>query len=175
MRQILGLLMLGTATLAAVLFAAAASNEQQPGETVSSRGVVKKRGSFLTVLDFGAKGDGATDDSAAIQDLINAKVGSIRFPAGTYRITRPLVVELDKVGFTSFVADGTARLVMAGPGPAIRFIGTHASSADPAGVKPEVWDRQRMPVVEGLAIAGDHAEADDEELLKADDEGDLAL
>lgn len=160
MRQALSLFLLGMAALAAAIFAAAPSAEQQPGETVSSRGVVKKRGSFLTVLDFGAKGDGATDDSGAIQDLINAKVGSVRFPSGTYRITKPLVVELDKVGFTSFVADGTARLVMSGPGPAIRFIGTHAGTAAPETVRPEVWERQRMPVVEGLAIAGDHAEAD---------------
>ena len=51
---------------------------------------------------------------------IDAKAGTIRFPAGTYRITKPIVVDLDKVGFTSLVADGTARLVMAGPGPAIQ-------------------------------------------------------
>src|SRR6185295_7365891 len=97
-----------------------------------------KRGSFLTVLDFGAKGDGATDDTAAIQELIDAKAGSIRFPAGTYHISKTLVVNLDKVGFTSFVADGTARLLMAGSGPAIRFIGTHAGSADPNTMKPNV-------------------------------------
>ena len=120
----------------------------------------KSRASFITVLDYGATGDGATDDTAAIQALIDLKAGSIRFPAGTYRITKPLVVDLDKVGFTSLVADGTARLVMAGPGPAIRFVGTHGGTAAPDTVKPEVWERQRMPSVEGLAIVGDHAEAD---------------
>jgi hypothetical protein len=71
-----------------------------------------------------------------------------------------LVVDLDKVGFTSFVADGSAQLVMAGAGPAIRFVGTHAGSADPATFKANVWDKQRMPVVVGLAISGGHAEAD---------------
>jgi hypothetical protein len=100
------------------------------------------------------------DDTAAIQELINSKTGTIRFPAGTYRITRPLVIELDKIGFTSLVADGTTRLVMAGPGPAIRFVGTHAGTAAPDTIKSEVWDRQRMPAIEGLAILGDHAEAD---------------
>jgi len=136
-----------------------ASGWQQPEESVASK-VGKKRGSFVTVLDYGAAGDGKTDDTAAIQTLIDAKAGSIRFPAGTYRITKPLVVELDRVGFTSLVADGTAVLVMAGPGPAIRFVGTHAGSAAPEQVKPEVWQRQRMPAVEGLAILGEHAEAD---------------
>src|SRR5262249_37677245 len=137
----------------------ALADDLQPGESVAAR-IGKKRGSFLTVLDFGAKGDGVSDDSAAIQEVIEATAGSIRFPAGTHRITKPLVVDLDKVGFTSLVADGSARLVMAGSGPAIRFIGNHAGTADPASVKPEVWDRQRMPVVEGLAIVGEHAEAD---------------
>ncbi len=130
------------------------------GESVATR-VGKKRASFLTVLDFGAQGDGKADDSAAIQELINAKVGSVRFPAGAYRITKTLVVDLDRVGHTSFVADGSARLIMAGGGPAIRFIGTHLNgSAAPNLVQPSVWDRQRMPTVEGLAIVGEHAEAD---------------
>jgi polygalacturonase len=94
--------------LAAALFAAP-GDEPQTGETISAR-AMEKRGSFLTVLDFGAKGDGLADDSAAIQELIDSKAGSIRFPAGTYRIARPLVVNLDKSGFTSFVADGSGQL-----------------------------------------------------------------
>jgi hypothetical protein len=129
------------------------------GEGLGQR-VGKKRASFVTVLDFGAIGDGVADDAAAIQALIEAKAGTIRFTAGTYRIKQPLVVDLDKVGFTSFVADGTAQLVMAGPGPAIKFIGTHGGTAAPDSVKPEVWERQRMPVVEGMGITGDHPEAD---------------
>jgi hypothetical protein len=139
----------------------AAPGDEQPGETINARGVTKKRGSFITVLDYGAKGDGTADDTAAIQELIDAKAGSIRFPAGTYRITKPLVVDLDKVGYTSFAADGSARLVMAGAGPAIRFLGTHLTgSAAPSTVRPNVWDKQRMPTVEGLGIEGAHAEAD---------------
>jgi hypothetical protein len=159
MRHVTVLLSLTAAILVAAVLMRAPADEPQPGESVSAR-IGKKRGSFLTVLDFGAKGDGATDDAAAIQELIDAKCGSIRFPAGSYRISKTLVVDLDKVGFTSFVADGTAKLVMAGAGPAIRFIGTHAGTADPPTVKPNVWERQRMPVVEGLAIEGDHADAD---------------
>jgi hypothetical protein len=137
----------------------ASAGKQAVAEPVSQR-VAKKRASFLTVLDTGSKGDGETDDTAAIQELIDAKAGTIRFPPGTYRVSRPLVVELDRVGFTSFVADGTARLVMAGSGPAIRFVGTHEGTAAPSSVKDNVWERQRMPAVEGLAIVGAHAEAD---------------
>src|SRR5262245_19658740 len=92
---------IATAALAGCLIAMVIADDPQPGESVATQ-ETKKRGSFLTVLDFGAKGDGVADDTAAIQELIEAKVGSLRFPAGSYRITRPLVVDLDKVGFTSF-------------------------------------------------------------------------
>src|SRR6266550_5454084 len=88
------LLLLAAGTIA-VLLTAVSGDDPQPGETVAAR-IGKKRGSFLTVLDFGAKGDGTADDTAAIQELIDAKVGSLRFPAGSYRITKPLVVDLDK-------------------------------------------------------------------------------
>src|SRR5947209_16463152 len=66
--------------------------------------------------DFGVVGDGQADDTAAIQKAIDSRQGSIHFPKGVYRITRPVVIDLDKTGFTSVTADGTARLVMAGAG-----------------------------------------------------------
>jgi len=133
---------------------------QGEGGVLGRVGGKKSRASFITVLDYGATGDGVSDDTAAIQSLVDLAAGTIRFPAGTYRITRPIVIDLDRVGVTSLVADGTARIEMAGPGPAIKFTGTHAGTAAPSTVKPEVWQRQRMPVVEGLAIEGGHAEAD---------------
>lgn len=45
-----------------------------------------KRGELtVNVMDYGAKGDGATDDSAAIQNAINAAPGGhVFFPARTY-------------------------------------------------------------------------------------------
>lgn len=43
--------------------------------------------------DFGAVGDGITDDTAAFQAALNSGAGSIiTIPAGTYKITAPLVV-----------------------------------------------------------------------------------
>jgi parallel beta-helix repeat protein len=80
-------------------------------------------------------------------------------PKGTYRISQPIVIDLDRVGFTSISGDGVATIVMAGPGPALRFVGTHFKSADPPGFTPNVWQRQRMPCVDGLAIVGEHPEA----------------
>ncbi|MEW6302939.1 MAG: right-handed parallel beta-helix repeat-containing protein [Verrucomicrobiota bacterium] len=111
------------------------------------------------VRESGAKGDGKADDTAAIQKAVNGG-GGVRFEKGVYRLTKTVVIELDKTGFTSLIGDGTARVVMAGPGPAFKFIGTHEGSADPWQFKPNVWERQRAPMVDALEIIGDHAEAD---------------
>src|SRR5437868_15208710 len=104
-------------------------------------------------------GDGATDDTDAIQKPIDAG-GAVRFPKGVYRITRTLTVDLDKVGYTALTGDGTATLRMDGPGPAVRFVGTHEGTAAPNSFKPNVWDRQRTPRVDGLEIVGHHPDAD---------------
>ena len=108
---------------------------------------------------FGVIGDGKADDTAAIQKAADAG-GAIHFAGGTYRLTQTVVITLDTAGFTSLIADGAARIVMAGAGPAFRFVGTHGGSADPKTVTPEVTARQRMPMVDGLEIVGEHAEAD---------------
>jgi parallel beta-helix repeat protein len=113
-----------------------------------------------TVTAQGAAGDGETDDTAAIQKAIDSGVGGLRFPRGSYRLTQTVVIDLDKVGFTSLVGDGTARIIMAGAGPAFKFVGTHAGSAAPSTFKPDVWERQRSPMVDGLEILGAHPEAD---------------
>jgi hypothetical protein len=107
----------------------------------------------------GVVGDGRADDTAAIQRLIDAG-GTVRFPRGTFRLTRPVTIDLDRTGWVALVGDGTARIVMAGAGPAFKFVGTHAGSADPAQFKPNVWERQRAPRVDGLEIVGAHPEAD---------------
>lgn len=103
-------------------------------------------------------GDGETDDTNALQQQIDAG-GGLHLPAGVYRLTKTLEVHLDKVGYWSLHGSGVARLVMEGAGPAIKIIGTHGGTAAPHTVKPEVWDRQRMPLIDGIEIVGRHDEA----------------
>ena len=112
-----------------------------------------------TVREFGATGDGTTDDTVAIQKAVDSGTGDISFPKGSYRLTKTITIDLDTVGFTSLVADGTAKVIMAGSGPAFHFIGTHEGSADPSTLKPNVWEKQRAPLVRGLEITGGHPEA----------------
>ena len=113
-----------------------------------------------TIRDFGAIGDGKADDTVAIQQAVDSGIGGVEFPKGVYLLTKTITVDLDKVGFTSLVSDGTAKVIMAGSGPAFHFVGTHEGSADPKTLKPNVFEMQRMPMVRGLEITGDHEEAD---------------
>jgi len=112
-----------------------------------------------TVRDFGAVGDGEADDTAAFQRAVDAGVGDVRLPRGRYRLTRPVVVDLDRVGPTALHGTGAATVVMDGAGPAIRFVGTHDGTAAPSSVKPNVWARQRSPMAVGFEIVGAHPES----------------
>lgn len=50
---------------------------------------------FVNVKDFGATGDGVTDDTSAVQDAIDSLAvsgGVVNFPPGTYRIARTVGV-----------------------------------------------------------------------------------
>ncbi len=109
--------------------------------------------------DHGAKGDGTADDWQAVQNAVDAGTGTARLPKGTYRISKPVVIDLAKTGPVAIKGEGGARVVMAGDGPAFKFVGSHAGTADPKTVKPAVWN-ERMPTVEGIEIVGDHANAD---------------
>lgn len=113
------------------------------------------------VFDYGAVGDGLTDDTAAIQHAIDDGDGVIEFPRGTYLISKSLRVDLAKCGRTSIHGSGgVAKLVMAGAGPAISIEATHTATADPAGFRPDEWQKERMPTVDGIEIEGRHPEAD---------------
>jgi hypothetical protein len=105
-------------------------------------------------------GDGTIDNTEAIHQLLR-RDGTLTLPRGIYRITEPIVIELSKTGPTAITTAGNATLLMDGPGPAIRFVGTHLEgTAAPKTFKPGVWEKERTPTVSGLEIVGRHPEAD---------------
>ena len=147
-------LFLLTAALSVALLTAG-DTDPPPGGAIHGAPVTKQK----TVRDFGAVGDGAADDTAAIQAAVNAPTGRVVLPRGTYRITKPIVIDLDRVGWTSLSGGGVARILMAGPGPAVKIVGTHEGTASPKSVKPNVYSRQRMPTVDGVEFVGAHPRA----------------
>jgi hypothetical protein len=119
------------------------------------------------VRNFGAVGDGSADDTAAIQHAIEQGGGGLEFPPGDYRLTRPVVIDLDATGYSGIRgAHGSSRILMEGDGPAFRLIGTHTGTASPPSVQENVWERQRFPLIAGIEILGRHPEADGIELLR---------
>jgi parallel beta-helix repeat protein len=125
-------------------------------------------GQGADVTQFGAVGDGVADDTEAIERAVReTSDGLVTFPRGDFRITRTIVIALEEQGRLSLSGNkGVGRVVMAGAGPAFRFVGTHTGTASPAGFASKVWKRERMPQVDGLEIVGDHAEADGIEFVQ---------
>jgi hypothetical protein len=118
------------------------------------------------IKQFGAAGDGQRDDTAAIEHAIAAGDGLLELPRGTYRVTRTIEIDLARHGWLGVAGrQGTARLLMAAAGPALRLVGHHQGTAVPDSVQPAVWDRERFPIVSTLEVMGDHPEADGIELI----------
>lgn len=131
------------------------------GETVRATGFDAN-----DIRNYGAVGDGVTDDTDAVRRAIKESDGSIRISGGIFRITETIEISMSSVNRISIQGDsGTGTIMMSGPGPAFRFTGTHLGTSNPASVTEEVWKRERMPVVENLEIKGDHPEADGLEFL----------
>ena len=118
----------------------------------------------VNVKDFGAKGDGTADDTHAIADAIAAcRDGQVFFPAGRYRITRTIGIDLTRNGPIGITGAG-GTIVTEATGPAFRVIGTHTGSALPETVDPKVWLHERMFTLENIAIEGANPAADGIEL-----------
>src|SRR5258708_3516938 len=116
---------------------------------------------MTSVRDFGARGDGKTDDFKAITHAILKGDGPLHFPRGDYLIWRSLQIPLQTHGRLSIDgAGGLAKIIMTGAGPAINLIGTHRRTAEPSHFTDDYWRRERMPIVQGLEIVGQHAQAD---------------
>jgi hypothetical protein len=147
---------------AAVVGGAASSDlhAREHREAIPREGERPQAGGPVTsIRDFGAVGDGETDDTDAFRAAVAAAPGGIFLPKGRYVLTGSVEVNLDEVGPLSMYGDGTATLVMAGSGPALHFVGTHDGTANPATVDTAVWQRQRMPLIDGFEVVGAHEQA----------------
>jgi len=119
------------------------------------------------VNHFGAAGDGRQDDTKPLEHALAAGDGVLELAKGTYRITRPLVIDTTRTGYAAVRGTGgTSRILMDGPGPAIRIIGDHRGTAQPDSYQQHTWEQERFPTVTGIEIVGRHAQASGIELQK---------
>jgi len=65
---------------------ASAITYNQGGTGAQDRTLTSKLQETVSVKDFGAVGDGVTDDTAAIQAAVDSGAGKVLFPAGTYNL-----------------------------------------------------------------------------------------
>lgn len=106
------------------------------------------------------------DSTADLQQQIESNDGNLLLgDVEVVRITKPLVFDLAKHKAVSVKAAGGVTIVMDGPGPALRLIGSHEGTASPKSFKPATWN-ERMPIVSGIEILGNHVKADGIELLR---------
>src|SRR5277367_1666226 len=91
---------------------------------------------FVSVKTFGAKGDGTTNDTTAIQNGINFVKGTsltLWFPGGTYLVSRPLQLGFGNVSIWAPPGQATIKstITPSGGGPPINsvFFATNVESA----------------------------------------------
>jgi hypothetical protein len=63
-----------------------------PGTGAVTTTVGAKLDQYVSVQNFGAKGDGVTNDTTAIQAALNAGLGPVFFPPGIYIVTSEIVI-----------------------------------------------------------------------------------
>ncbi len=115
---------------------------------------------MANVREFGARGDGKSDDTAALSHAIQKGDGELVFPRGDYRISRTLYIALQTHGRLCIRGEGGARILMSAAGPALHLVGTHGGTADPDSVQDNVWAKERQPILSALEIVGAHDRAD---------------
>jgi len=74
-------------------------------------------GSAVNVKDFGAVGDGVTDDTAAIQAALSNGAGTVIAPAGTYLLTSSVIIYSN----TKLIGDGYGSTIFQEGGSAADF------------------------------------------------------
>jgi len=99
----------------------------QSGTGAVTRTALAKMREIISVADFGAVGDGVTDDSAAIQLAATAAAGrSLYFPGGTYGVTTTITLPAGITVYGDGV--GVSTIKKLGSGTANVFYGLNVSN-----------------------------------------------
>lgn len=106
----------------------------------------------FNVRDYGAKGDGTTDDTTAVQNAINACSaaggGTVAFPTGTYAITPTSNPALTVPSNVLMVGANRKATVLRKNGPGI-MISMSGPSTDPTGAT-----HTRYSGIQGMSLNG---------------------
>lgn len=106
------------------------------------------------------------DATESLQRKLEETQGALSIQAGIYRLTKSLEIRMaQRVSSVIKPDGGPVTLVMDGPGPAIRIIGSHKGTASPNSFEMGTWN-ERMPLIDGIEIIGNHPEADGIELVR---------
>ena len=132
----------------------------QSGTGAVTRTWQNKARDILTIVDFGAVGDGSTDDTTAIQNAVNAATGVVLVPPGNYKISSTITIGATGI---RLVGDAGESLHDVGSqtGP-VKFSwygaagGTMVSFASPTGVTAQIKSDMgcRGIMLDGRRIAG---------------------
>jgi len=113
-----------------------------PHDGAVARSVPSRLAERVSAKDFGAAGDGESDDSAAIAAALSA-AGRVYLPPGTYRVASPVVLGAGQ------------GLAGAGPGTVIAALGTLAATVRLAASDARLADLAIEGGDIGLHLAGD--------------------
>lgn len=84
-------------------------------------------GAVANVLDFGATGDGVTDDTAAVQAALDSGAGSVYLPEGTYLCDKLNFLASNPAGLTVY-GDGRTRTIIKSTSASDQSINVYAAS-----------------------------------------------
>lgn len=112
--------------------------------------VAAKLSQYISVADFGAVGDGVTDDSAAVQralDYIAPLGGTLFFPRGRYLFGSQVVIDRKYAAYVGGTFVGERNLIVSGYGAEIRTQGAITAFEIRGGWLPNINCR-----IEGFTI-----------------------
>ena len=125
----------------------------QAGTGAVARTVQAKLRENVSVKDFGAVGDGVTDDTSAVQLALNyAEVGGkvLRFPAGVYVISSALTVTNDSDGGITLEGESTSDYLFNG-GSVLKYTGGAGTMLTFDGIASPIYCKLKNMTFQGNA------------------------